>query len=124
MLSQKPYMLRALYDWCKDNDFTPYLTTKVDKNTIVPMNYVTNEQIVLNIHHNATKNLKITKDWLSFEASFNGVVHEILIPIANIIALFSKENGHGMQFNVEPYDPNTPKPDNTNVSFGGLRLHK
>lgn len=123
MLSQKPYLLRALYDWCNDNDFTPYLTAKVDKNTTVPMEYVINNQIVLNIHPNAINNFAITKDWLVFAASFNGVVHEILIPVANILALFSKENGHGMQFNIEQYDMNIPKPVKANT-FGGLKLHK
>ena len=123
MISQKPYLLRALYDWCNDNNLTPFITTKVDKNTIVPMEYVTNDQIVLNIHPKAINSFSITNDWLCFEASFEQVIHGIYIPVANIIAFFSKENGLGMGFNVEKYDPKTPKPSKSS-STGSLKLYK
>lgn len=118
MTSQKPYLINALYEWCEDNGFTPYLATMVDKNTMVPMQYVENDQIVLNIGAESTKNLVIDKKWITFKATFNGVIHDIAIPISNVIALFAQENGQGMKFNVEPFI------DETQKETSGLKLVK
>lgn len=118
MPSQKPYLINAIYEWCEDNGFTPYLATMVDKNTMVPMQYVENNQIVLNIAMSSTKNLVVDKKWITFKATFNGTAHDIAIPISNVIAIFAKENGQGMQFKVEPFSDETPR------ETGGLRLVK
>lgn len=118
MISQKPYLINALYEWCEDNGFTPYLATHVDKNTMVPIEYVENDQIVLNIASSSTKNLVVDKKWITFKATFNGIVHDIAIPVANVLALFAKENGQGMQFKLEPFVNEAP------VETGGLKLVK
>lgn len=118
MTSQKPYLINAIYEWCDDNGFTPYLAASVDKNAMVPVQYVQDNQIVLNIAMSSTKNLIIDKKWITFKATFNGVIHDIAIPISNVVAIFAKENGQGMQFNVEPFANETPK------QSGGLKLVK
>ena len=101
MTSQKPYLVRAIYEWCQDNDFTPHLASHVDKQTLVPQQYVQNSQIVLNISLTAANNLLISNDWVTFQATFGGNMQDIAIPVGNILAVFAKENGHGMQFNIE-----------------------
>lgn len=124
MTTQKPYFLRALYEWCVDNNFTPHLLTFVDANTQVPQQFVREEQIVLNIAYSATKDLLIDNEWITFKATFSGTVQEIAIPVGNVLALFAKENGQGMQFDREN---NTPKPsnsDNPDPNNGGLKLVK
>lgn len=110
MKSQKPYLVRAIYEWCNDNDFTPYVMTFVDANTNVPKEFVQNNQIVLNVAYGATKDLHIDNEWITFQARFSGVAHDIAVPIANVLAVFSKENGQGMQFELENYSP-TPDPE-------------
>jgi len=103
MISQKPYLINALYEWCEDNGLTPYLATMVDKNTMVPIEYVENGQIVLNIATASTKNLVVDKKWITFKTTFNGVIHDIAIPVSNVLAIFAKENSQGMKFKVEPF---------------------
>ena len=122
MKSQKPYLIRAIYEWCNDNELTPYLMTFVDKNTIVPKQFVQENKIVLNIAFGATKDLLIDNEWITFQASFSGSVMDISVPIANVLALFAKENGQGMQFELESYTPSTPTDDKP--STGGLKLVK
>lgn len=104
MLSQKPYFIRAIYEWCNDNNLTPYIATQIDDNTIVPNQYVQNGQIMLNIAKLATKDLIIDNKWITFQATFGGVINDIAIPTQNIIAIFAKENGEGMQFEITPID--------------------
>lgn len=123
MTSQKPYFIRALYEWCTDNGFTPHLLTFVDKNTMVPQQFVRDNQIVLNIAFNATKDLFIDNEWVTFRATFSGNVQDIAIPTANVLALFAKENGQGMQFELENYTPK-PSTDIPPASSGGLKLVK
>lgn len=122
MTSQKPYLIRAMYEWCNDNNFTPYLMTFVDANTIVPKQFVKDNQIVLNVAFSATKDLLIDNEWITFQASFSGTVQDIAVPVANVLALFAKENGQGMQFELENYSP-TPPEENKSQS-GGLKLVK
>ena len=116
MTSQKPYLIRAMYEWCQDNGFTPYLASAVDTNTQVPQQYVKNKEIVLNIAFSATKDLLIENEWITFKATFSGTTHDIAIPVANVLALFAKENGQGMQFEQEKMPEKKPK--------GGLKLVK
>lgn len=118
--SQKPYLIRALYEWCTDSELTPHLIVFVDNNTVVPRQFVKNDQIVLNIAFNAVKDLSIDSEWITFQATFSGTIQDIAIPVANVTGIFARENSQGMQFELEPYNP-TP-PDNN--SSGGLRLVK
>ncbi len=102
--STKPYLLRALYEWCIDNSQTPHLVVWVNEHTRVPMQYVRDNEIVLNIGPTASHNLNIDNDWISFSARFGGVAHDIWIPVGHVISIFSRESGEGMGFEVEPYE--------------------
>lgn len=98
--STKPYFLRALYEWCTDNGFTPYLSVEVDASTRVPNEYVKDGQIVLNVSFDATSGLKIGNDFVTFAARFGGVAREIVVPTERVSAIYARENGHGMGFEV------------------------
>ena len=102
--STKPYLLRALYEWCTDNGFTPYIVVVVDAYTRVPMEFVKNGEIVLNISFEATGNLKMDNDLIMFKARFGGVSREIEIPVENVSAIYARENGQGMAFEVKRGD--------------------
>lgn len=97
-ISTKPYMIRALYEWCVDSGFTPQLLVAVDDKTRVPAGFVKDGQIVLNISAGATRNLTIDNDWIQFSARFGGVSHEIAVPIERVAAIFARENGQGLHF--------------------------
>ncbi|MDQ9171045.1 ClpXP protease specificity-enhancing factor [Oxalobacteraceae bacterium R-40] len=99
-ISTKPYLLRAIYEWCTDNGFTPYLAVAVDNRTRVPKEFVKNGEIVLNISFSATSSLKMENDFISFHARFGGVSREIVVPIENVAAIYARENGQGMAFEV------------------------
>src|SRR3954464_5012077 len=99
-ISTKPYLLRAIYEWCTDSGHTPYLAVKVDAATTVPMEYVRKGEIVLNISYGATSGLKMDNDAIHFKARFNGVSREIYIPVLNVLAIYANENGQGMAFEV------------------------
>ena len=104
-ISTKPYLIRAIFEWCVDSGYTPYLSLTVDANTRVPMEYVKNGEIVLNISYTATHHLKIDNDLITFSARFGGVSREIVIPIHAVIGIFSKESGQGMFFQREEPQP-------------------
>lgn len=97
----KPYLLRALYEWCVDNGYTPYISVVVNADTRVPLEYVRNGEIVLNIGPLAANKMKIGNDYLSFSARFGGMAKELFIPVAQISAIYARENGQGMSFEVE-----------------------
>jgi stringent starvation protein B len=99
-ISTKPYMLRAIYEWCTDSGFTPYLAVKVDAATTVPMEYVKKGEIVLNISFGATSALKMDNDAIRFNARFGGVSRELYVPVQNVLAIYANENGQGMAFEV------------------------
>ena len=99
-ISTKPYMLRAIYEWCTDSGFTPYLAVKVDAATTVPMEYVKKGEIVLNISFGATSGLKMDNNAVHFHARFGGVSREIYVPVQNVLAIYANENGQGMAFEV------------------------
>ena len=107
-LSTKPYMLRAIYEWCTDSGFTPYLAVKVDAGTTVPMEYVKKGEIVLNISFGATSGLKMDNDAIHFHARFGGVSREIYVPVHNVLAIYANENGQGMAFEVTAAGDGTP----------------
>ncbi|MDP4837817.1 MAG: ClpXP protease specificity-enhancing factor, partial [Burkholderiales bacterium] len=92
-ISTKPYLLRALYEWCTDNGYTPYIVVVVDASTRVPAEFVKNGEIVLNISFEATGNLKIDNDFIHFKARFVGVAREIEVQVSNVSAIYARENG-------------------------------
>jgi stringent starvation protein B len=100
-VSTKPYFIRAIYEWCSDCGFTPYLSVRVDERTRVPMEYVKNGEIVLNVSLNATRNLTVNNELIQFSARFNGVSREVSIPVDRVQGIFARENGQGAFFTVE-----------------------
>src|SRR5450432_109255 len=102
--SAKPYLIRAICEWCADNGLTPYLAVKVDANTRVPVAFVKNGEIVLNISRGATRKLTIDNDWVQFTARFSGASQEVSVPMAAVAGIFAKETGYGFAFTV-PTDP-------------------
>ncbi len=99
--STKPYLIRALHQWCTDHGFTPYLTVWVDERTRVPHEFVRDGQIVLNVGYEATGHLEMANDWISFQARFSGVARDIALPVANVLSIHARENGVGMSFDLE-----------------------
>ncbi len=97
-LSQQPYFLRALYEWCVDSGHTPYLTVRVDKQTRVPQAYVKDGQIVLNVGPSAVRNMHMDNEWVTFSARFGGMSHSIEVPVGNVVAIYARETGEGMAF--------------------------
>lgn len=97
----KPYLLRALYEWCTDNGYTPHLAVRVDDRTRVPREFVRDGEIVLNISFDATSALKMGNEWIDFSARFSGKSHHIEVQVANVLAIYARENGQGMAFPVE-----------------------
>ena len=110
----KPYLIRALYEWCNDNLLTPYIRVYVNEFTQVPKQYVVEEKIVLNIGSTASKDLIIDNNFVSFYARFSGIEQKILIPVGHIISFYAKENGQGMNFEVEIYTSKNAKNNNDN----------
>ncbi|MEX8520271.1 MAG: ClpXP protease specificity-enhancing factor [Leptothrix sp. (in: b-proteobacteria)] len=98
--STRPYLIRALHDWCTDNGYTPYLAVYVDASVQVPMEYVKNHEIVLNVGFEATSGLRLGNDFVEFKARFGGVGRDIVVPIDHVIAIYARENGQGMAFPV------------------------
>lgn len=98
--STRPYLIRALHDWCTDNGFTPYVAVFVDASVQVPTEYVKNNEIVLNVGFEATSSLKLGNDFIEFKARFGGTSREIVVPVDHVIAIYARENGQGMAFPV------------------------
>jgi stringent starvation protein B len=97
----KPYLLRALYEWCVDNGYTPHLAVKVDSRTQVPAEHVRNGEITLNVSPGAVNKLQMGNEVIEFAARFAGVAREISVPVENVYALYARETGHGMTFEVD-----------------------
>ncbi|MFC4160078.1 ClpXP protease specificity-enhancing factor [Chitinimonas lacunae] len=100
----KPYLMRAIHEWCSDQGFTPYLVVAVKGKMQVPMEFVKNGEIVLNISYNATRNLHLGDDYVRFSARFNGVSRDIIVPVGAVVSLFARESGEGMAWEPEPGD--------------------
>ena len=98
--STRPYLIRALYEWCTDNGLTPFIAVVVDERVQVPREFVQNGEIVLNISFDATSALKLGNDFVEFKARFGGVPREIIVPMDRIIAIYARENGQGMAFPI------------------------
>ena len=102
--SAKPYLVRAICEWCADNGLTPYLAVRVNLQTPVPAAFVKNGEIVLNVSPTATRKLTIDNQWIQFTARFNGSSQEVAVPIGAVIGIFAKETGYGFSFSA-PDDP-------------------
>jgi stringent starvation protein B len=96
--STRPYLIRALHDWCTDNGFTPYIAVFVDASVKVPMEYVKNNEIVLNVGFEATTGMKLGNEYIEFKARFGGTSRDIIVPVDHVIAIYARENGQGMAF--------------------------
>jgi stringent starvation protein B len=103
--STRPYLIRAIYDWCTDNGFTPYVAVMVDNSVRVPAEYVKDGEIVLNIGFDATSSLHLGNEFIEFKARFAGVAREIVVPINHVIAIYARENGQGMAFPAPASEP-------------------
>ena len=104
-ISTKPYLLRALYEWCVDNGYTPHLAVKVDSRAQVPSEYVRNGEITLNVSPSAVHKLQMGNELIEFSARFAGVARQISVPVAGVYALYARETGHGMTFEVDAAKP-------------------
>ena len=100
--STKPYLLRAIWEWCCDNGFTPYIAVQVDARTRVPREFIRDGQIVLNIGPEASNKLNIGNDFIDFQARFGGVSRQLSIPVEQVSAIYARENGAGMAFEIDP----------------------
>ena len=96
--STRPYLIRALYEWCTDNGLTPYVAVRVDESVQVPREFVHEGEIVLNISYDATSALQLGNDFIEFKARFGGKPRDILVPVGRVIAIYARENGQGMAF--------------------------
>ena len=94
----RPYLLRALHEWCTDNGYTPYVVVVVDETVQVPMEFVKNGEIVLNVSYDATSGMTLGNDYIEFKARFGGVPREIIVPVSRVMAIYARENGQGMSF--------------------------
>ncbi|CAG0955818.1 Stringent starvation protein B [Burkholderiales bacterium] len=118
--SAKPYLIRAIYEWCCDQGYTPFLAVRVDAQTRVPMAFVKNGEIVLNIGSNATRKLTIDNDWIQFSARFAGVSQEVAVPMAAAAGIFARETGYGFSFQPASAEPSAPSEDQASpIAFPG-----
>jgi stringent starvation protein B len=117
-VSTRPYLIRALHEWCTDNGFTPYLAVHVDHKVQVPMEYVKNNEIVLNVGFDATQGLKLGNEMIEFRARFGGAAREIAVPVDHVVAIYARENGQGMAFPT-PTPLSTVAPGAHTVAAGG-----
>ena len=108
--SNKPYLIRALHQWCTDFGFTPFMAVFVDSSVEVPMEFVKNDEIVLNLSLEACHQLNLDNDWISFQARFGGVPRKIMVPVSHVLAIYARENGQGMSFPFNPSQVSADKP--------------
>jgi len=133
-VSTKPYFIRAIYEWCSDCGFTPYLSVRVDERTRVPAEFVKDGEIVLNVSQNATRDLTINNDWIQFSARFGGVSREVSIPVDRVQGIFARENGQGAFFSLDapeergsvgrPVEESRAEPPTPGPGRGRLKLVK
>lgn len=105
MLSTKPYLIRALWTWCCDAGFTPYMTVFVDEHCQIPLDYVQDGSVTLNLSPAATGLLDLGNEWITLNARFGGVPRELMFPVGAVIGIFARENGAGMEFAYEATAP-------------------
>lgn len=105
MFTTKPYLIRAIHEWCADEGYTPYLAVQVDERTRVPREFVRDGQIVLNVSAEATHQLAMGNDEISFQTRFNGASFPVIVPVDAVVAIYARENGQGMAFEAVPATP-------------------
>ena len=116
--STRPYLIRALHQWCEDNGFTPYMVVSVDGSVLVPTQYVSPQGVVvLNVSYGATNGLRLGNDHVEFQARFGGIPQNVSVPVGRVTAIYAKENGQGMAFPVESVPTPVPPAD---PSSGGV----
>ncbi len=116
--STKPYLIRALHEWCTDNGYTPHIVVTVDANTTVPLSHIHDGQITLNIGTLATNRLTLGNDYIEFQTRFGGVTEQIFVPVAAVSAIYARETGAGMGFEVAESQP-YPGGDSTSNAGSG-----
>ena len=99
--STKPYLVRSIYDWCADSNFTPYISAKIISGVKVPKNYIKSNEIILNLSIDSTSKLIFDNEFISFTTRFNGKNEDIFLPMESILGIYSKENGQGIFFKVD-----------------------
>lgn len=100
--STRPYLIRALHEWCADHGFSPYIAVQVDAAVQVPPEFVKNGEIVLNVSFDATSGLRLGNEFIEFKARFGGVPRDIVVPVTHVVAIYARENGQGMAFPPPP----------------------
>lgn len=110
-LSTRPYLIRAIYEWCVDSSLTPYLAVRVNSRTQVPMSYVKDGEIVLNLSAGAVRNLEMGNEFITCSGRFGGVPFELAVPVEAVIGIFAKETGQGLVFQGEEPPPPTSESD-------------
>jgi stringent starvation protein B len=118
--STRPYLIRALYEWCSDNGLTPYVAVRVDDTVRVPREYVKDGEIVLNISMDATSALKLGNDYIEFRARFAGVARDIMVPVGRVMAIYARESGQGMAFPLEEEAQSLASTDEAGLTTGGV----
>lgn len=125
MTSSVPYLLRALYDWILDNRCTPYLVLNaLDGETSVPQEYVKDGQIVVNISPSAIRDLQLLDESIQFNGRFAGIAHDIYAPMDAVMAIYAKENGQGMWFPKEEFEPDPSPQSKRNKKPPALKVIK
>lgn len=120
MVSTRPYLVRAFYEWIVDSDCTPHIVVNADFQEVeVPREFVEGGQIILNISMAAVQELELGNDAITFKARFSGVAHEVFVPVPAVMAIYARENGRGMVFSEEDPPPEDPKDDNNKGSGKG-----
>jgi stringent starvation protein B len=99
-VSTKPYLIRAIHEWCSDSGYTPYIAVLADEHVNVPREFVKNGEIVLNISPLATNRLTLGNEFIEFQARFGGVARDVSVPVEKVIAIYARENGQGMAFDL------------------------
>lgn len=116
--STRPYLIRAIHEWCSDNGFTPYLAVCVDGTVQVPGEYVSAGEIVLNVSYDATNGLQMSNECIAFKARFGGRPRDIMVPVERVQAIYARETGQGMSFPV--LDEASPSPEGTHGIESGV----
>jgi len=117
-LSTRPYLIRAIYEWCVDSGLTPYLAVRVDEHTEVPRAHVKDGEIVLNLSADAVRNLLMGNEMITCTGRFGGVPFDLMVPVVAVIGIFAKETGQGLVFQGD--GPQSPPPS----SNGGVEKSK
>ena len=122
MVSSRPYLIRAMHEWILDSDLTPYVLVDANyKDVVIPLEYVEDGKILLNISSGATQNLNLGNEFVIFSARFSGKSMEVSFPVDAALAVYAKENGRGMMFNTDGTDDDPPssEPSPTDPSMSG-----